>query len=111
MYNDAATGYKGRDVEGRGDGPDLPDISRSIQDIVIGNAEEPTEWSVFVHLPDRRLLLTNDKDVLTFDRRCLSMSSDIKDAKLFTLANVSGLDEDEDDTEDLVATEDSESVI
>lgn len=84
-------------------------ISKSIHDIVVGNAEEPTEWSVFVHLPDRRLLLTNKKDVLTFNRRCLAMSSNLKDAKLLTLANVSGMEDD--DTDDLLAEEESDQAI
>lgn len=84
-------------------------ISKSIHDIVVGNAKEPTEWSVFVHLPDRRLLLTNKKDVLTFDHRCLAMSSNLKDAKLLTLANVSGMEDD--DTDDLLAEEESYQAI
>jgi hypothetical protein len=81
-------------------------IDQAMRDIVIGNAQTPTEWSVFVHLPDRRLLLTNNKDVVTFDRRFLSMSSDIKDARLLTLMNVADLNDEEEDSADLVAEED-----
>lgn len=76
--------------------PDRKKTRGAIEYKLVGNATEPVEWSVFVLLPDKRILLSHKKMVLTFDSRCLALTHDFSAAKLLKIQNVK-LSEDEDE--------------